>query len=189
VIRYKEDYAMKKKLTPGMTAPNFTYDTISKHSLDFHKTTGGKRSVIFFLRYTGCPICQMKIGDLLRDHKEFRAAGLHVYVVLQSTPILVKEGLAGFHVPFTVVCDPEEKVFALYGVAPGNLLGYLAPSVIIKAMKASRAGFKHGKKEGKEMQLPAVFIVNGDGKIAYTYYGKNIGDVPNNRAILNAARV
>jgi len=179
---------MKQKLTPGMIAPNFTYDTISKQSLDFYKTTGGKRSVIFFLRYTGCPICQMKIGDLLRDHKEFRAAGLQVYVALQSTPASVKEGLAGHKAPFTIVCDPEEKIFALYGVAPGNLLGYLTPSVIIKAMKASRAGFKHGKKEGKEMQLPAVFIVNGDGKIAYAYYGKNIGDVPDNRTILNAAR-
>lgn len=179
---------MKQKLTPGMTAPNFTYDTISKHSLDFHKTTGRKKSVIFFLRYAGCPICQMKIGDLLKNHKEFRAAGLQVYVVLQSTPASIKEGLAKLKVPFTIVCDPEEKVFALYSVAPGNLFGYLTPSVIMKAMKASRAGFKHGKKEGKEMQLPAVFIVNGDGKIAYAYYGKNIGDVPDNREILNAAR-
>jgi len=180
---------MKQKITPGMTAPNFTYDTISKQSIDFHKTTGGKRSIIFFLRYTGCPICQMKIGDILRDHEEFRAAGLQVYVVLQSTPASVKEGLAGFQVPFTVVCDPEENVFTLYGVSPGNLFGYLTPSVIMKAMKASRAGFKHGKKEGNEMQLPAVFIINGDGKIAYAYYGKNIGDVPDNREILNAARV
>jgi peroxiredoxin len=180
---------MKKKHAPGMTAPHFTYDTISKQSLAFHKTTGGKRSVIFFLRYMGCPICQMKIGDLLRDHEEFNAEGLQVFVVLQSTPASVKEGLAGIEMPFTVVCDPEEKIFALYGVAPGNLLGYLTPSVIMRAMKASRAGFKHGKKEGKEMQLPAVFIVNGDGKIAYAYYGKNIGDLPDNREILNIARL
>ncbi|MEI6610288.1 MAG: hypothetical protein WCO53_11175, partial [Deltaproteobacteria bacterium] len=75
------------------------------------------------------------------------------------------------------------------GDVPGNLFGYLTPSVIMKAMKASRAGFKHGKKEGKEMQLPAVFIVNEDGKIAYAYYGKNIGDVPDNREILSAAQV
>jgi hypothetical protein len=60
--------------------------------------------------------------------------------------------------------------------------------VIMKAMKASRGGFRHGKKEGKEMQLPAVFIVNGAGKIDYAYYGKNIGDVPDNDVILNAAR-
>jgi len=185
---HEGDDAMKQKLTTGMTAPNFTFDTISKRPLDFYKTASGKKSVIFFLRYMGCPICQLKIGELLRDHEEFRAAGLQVFVALQSTPASVKEGLAGFQVPFTVICDPEEKIFALYGVAPGNLFGYLAPPVIMKAMKASRSGFKHGKKEGKEMQLPAVFIVEGDGKIGYAYYGKNIGDVPDSPTILNAAR-
>ncbi len=180
---------MGTRLGAGMKAPNFIYDTISRQSLDFYKTSRGKRSVLFFLRYTGCPICQMKIGEILRDHETFRTSGLDVYVVLQSGPSSVKEGLAGSTVPFSIICDPEEKIFALYGVAPGNIFQYLAPSVIIKAMKASRAGFKHGKKEGKEMQLPAVFIVNGEGKIDYAYYGKNIGDVPDNRVILNAARV
>lgn len=180
---------MQQKLTLGMSAPNFTYDTISKQALDFYKNKEGKKSVIFFLRYIGCPVCQLKIHDLITDHKDFIAAGMQVYVVLQSTPASVKEGLAGIKMPFTIVCDPEEKVFALYGVAPGNLFGYLAPSVIIKAMKASRADFKHGKKEGKEMQLPAVFIINRDGKIAYAHYGKNIGDVPDNKVILNAVRV
>ena len=180
---------MEQKLTLGMNAPNFTFDTISEQALNFYKAAGGKRSVIFFLRYIGCPVCQMKIRDILNDHEKFNAVGLQVYVVLQSTPASIKEGLAGAKMPFAIVCDTEEKVFSLYGVAPGNLFGYLTPSVIMNAMKASRAGFKHGKKEGKEMQLPAVFIVNGDGKIAYAHYGKNIGDVPANQMILNAARV
>jgi thioredoxin-dependent peroxiredoxin len=187
-MRQEEVDMMKKKLATGMTAPNFTFDTISDHSLDFYKTARGKKAVLFFLRYMGCPVCQMKIGEIIRDHEEFRSAGLEVYVVLQSSPSSVKEGLAGSRVPFTIICDREEKVFALYGVAPGNIFGYIGPAVIMKAVKASRGGFRHGKKEGKEMQLPAVFILNEDGKIDYAYYGKNIGDVPDNRAILNAAR-
>ena len=180
---------MKQKLKPGMNAPNFNYETISQQSLDFYKNTEGKKSVIFFLRYIGCPVCHMKIRDILSDNEKFNAAGLQVYAVLQSTPASVREEIDEAKMPFTIVCDPEEKVFALYGVAPGNLFGYLTPSVIMKAMKASRAGFKHGKKEGKEMQLPAVFIIDGDRKITYAHYGKNIGDVPDNQVILKAARV
>ncbi len=179
---------MQKKLVKGIAAPNFTFDTISKRSLDFYKTARRKKSVLFFLRYIGCPVCQLKIGEINRDYEEFRIAGLEVYVVLQSSPSSVKEGLAGSQVPFTIICDREEKIFALYGVAPGNIFGYIAPAVIMKAMKASRGGFRHGKKEGKEMQLPAVFILNKDRKIDYAYYGKNIGDVPDNRVILNAAK-
>jgi peroxiredoxin len=188
--RKQEEVDMiKKKLAKGMTAPNFTFDTISNQSLDFYKTAKRKKAVIFFLRNIGCPICQLKIGEITRDHDEFRTAGLEVYVALQSSPASVKSGLAGSQVPFKIICDQKEKIFSLYGVAPGNIFGYIAPSAIIKALKASRSGFRHGKKEGKEMQLPAVFIVNQDRKIDYVYYGKNIGDVPVNRAILNAARL
>jgi peroxiredoxin len=179
---------MNKKLTAGMKAPNFTYSSISGQSLDFYKTSRGKKAVLYFLRYAGCPICQMKIGEIKRDYDRLRDAGLAVYVVLQSTPESAKEGLADNTPPFTIVCDPREKIFALYGVAPGNIFQYLAPSVLVKAMKASSRGFKHGKKEGQEMQLPAVFIVSPGETVTYAYYGKNIGDVPDNEVILNAAR-
>lgn len=179
---------MNKKLTAGMKAPNFTFTTLSGQTLDFYKTSRGKKAVLFFLRYAGCPICQMKMGEIIRDYDRLRAAGLEVYVVLQSSPASVKEALAGVTPPFTIVCDPREKIFSLYGVAPGNLFQYLAPSVIMKAIKASRRGFRHGKKEGQELQLPAVFIVSPGEAVTFAYYGRNIGDVPDNDVILNAAR-
>ena len=179
---------MKQKLTPGMTAPNFTFDTPAEKSLDFSKTAGGKTSVIFFLRYMGCPLCQLKISEIIRDHDVFKSAGCGVFIILQSGPDAVKEAMAGKELPFTIICDPAEKIYNLYGVVPGNIFRYLAPSVIMKAMKASRSGFKHGKKEGKELQLPAVFIVNKEGKISYAHYGKNIGDVPDNGVILEMAQ-
>lgn len=180
---------MKKKLSIGTKAPNFTYDTVTGQSLDFYKTAGAKKSVLFFLRYSGCPICQLKIRDILRDYGDFKAAGLEVFVLLQSVPSTVREALAGATVPFTIVCDGDEKIFELYGVSAGNIFQYLAPPVLLKAIRAARAGFKHGKKEGNEMQLPAVFIVNGEGVIDYAYYGRNIGDVPDNSVILGVARV
>ncbi len=184
----KRGLHMNKKLTAGMKAPNFTYDTISGQSFDFYKASRGEKAVLYFLRYAGCPICQLKIWDIMRTYDELAAAGLAVYVILQSGPSSVKEGLAGVTPPFTIVCDPKEKIFSLYGVAPGNIFQYLAPPVIMKAMKASRSGYKHGKKEGQEMQLPAVFIVSTGETITFAYYGRNIGDVPDNGVILNAAR-
>jgi thioredoxin-dependent peroxiredoxin len=179
---------MKKRLSIGMKAPNFTYDSVTEQSLDFYKTSKGKKAVLFFLRYAGCPVCQLKIRDILRDYRDFKAAGLEVFVILQSVPSTVREALAGATVPFSIVCDGDGKLFELYGVSAGNIFQYLAPSVIVKAIKAARAGIKHGKKEGNEMQLPAVFIVNTAGTIDYAYYGMNIGDVPDNSVILGAAR-
>lgn len=179
---------MSKRLAAGMQAPNFAYTSLSGQPLELYKTSRRKKAVLYFLRYIGCPICQMKIGEIARDYDRFEAAGLAVYVVLQSDPASVKEGLAGAIPPFSIVCDPKEKIFSLYGVEPGNIFQYLAPSAVMKALKASSRGFKHGKKEGQEMQLPAVFIISPGETITYAYYGKNIGDVPDNEVILSAAR-
>ena len=49
---------------------------------------------------------------------------------------------------------------------------------MIGTIKATCKGFKHGKFEGKETQLPAAFVVNAMKVINYAYYGKHVSDVP-----------
>jgi peroxiredoxin len=175
---------MKERLAEGMQAPDFSFDSPWERSLDFHKAIDGTGAVLFFLRYMGCPICQYKISEIMRDWDRLRASGKKVFIVLQSEPGIVKEHIGSEEISFAIICDPREEAFKLYGVAPGNILHYIAPSVIVKAVKASRKGFSHGKKEGSEMQRPAVFIIDGKKKITYAYYGKNIGDLPDNEEIL-----
>jgi len=49
---------------------------------------------------------------------------------------------------------------------------------VIAAIKAISQGFRHGKFEGKETQVPATFAVNSMKIITYAYYGKHISDFP-----------
>jgi len=174
---------MTRRLAPGSPAPDFTLDTPHEKNLGFRDSAGGSVAALFFLRYAGCPLCQMKISELRSDADSFARAGCRLFAVLQSDPAVVREAL-GADMPFTIICDPRERIFGLYGVKPGGILGYIAPSVIIKAVKAAKGGFRHGRKEGRELQVPAVFIVDGDGIIAFAHYGKNIGDLPGNGEIL-----
>jgi len=44
--------------------------------------------------------------------------------------------------------------------------------------RAKQKGFKHGKYEGHETQLPAAFVVNPDKTIRLAHYAKNIVDMP-----------
>jgi peroxiredoxin len=168
-----------------MKAPDFSFDTPWEKSLRFYKSMGKGATILFFLRYAGCPICQMKLSEIIHDWERFKRKGCAVFVVIQSEPEVVKSHLFGEEISFKIICDPKEELFALYGVKPGGILGYIAPSVIAKAVKATKKGFKHGKKEGKEMQLPAVFIIDNAGTINYAYYGKNVGDLPNNSVLID----
>jgi hypothetical protein len=69
-------------------------------------------------------------------------------------------------------------VFQLYGVEAGGIIKYLHPAGLIAAIKAISRGFRHGKFEGKETQLPAAFTMTADKIIKYGHYGEHIGDMP-----------
>ena len=171
-----------------MQAPDFTFDTPWEQHLEFHKSIEGTMAVLFFLRYLGCPICQSKISEIRHDAEQFRAKGASVFVVLQSDPAVVRAALEDDEaMPFTIICDPEQAIFKRYGVEPGNIFHYIAPSVIMKSIRASRGGFARGLKEGNELQRPAVFIIDRQKTVAFAYHGKNIGDLPENAVI--AARL
>lgn len=47
-----------------------------------------------------------------------------------------------------------------------------------KKQKVKEAGFVHGKYEGNEQQLPALFVVDPDGCVIYSHYAKNSIDMP-----------
>jgi len=178
---------MKETITTGMTAPDRTFNTPWKQGLRLSDLAKERRTYLIFLRYMGCPLCQMKISRLKEEWKRFSNADLNVVVVLQSEPENITSLVSEEEIPFHIACDPDESFFQLYGVMPGSIFRYATPSVIKKAMEAKKTGFAHGKSEGKEMQLPAVFLIGQDMMVQYAYYGKNVGDVPENDELLKAA--
>lgn len=178
---------MKETITVGMRAPDHTFNTPWEKDIRLSDLAKDKRTFLIFLRYMGCPLCQMKISRLKKDWERFREANLNVVVVLQSEPENITSQVNREEIPFHIACDPDETFFHLYGVMPGSIFRYATPSVIKKAMQAKKMGFSHGKSEGKEMQLPAVFLIGKDMKVEYAYYGGNVGDVPENDDLLSTA--
>jgi hypothetical protein len=47
-----------------------------------------------------------------------------------------------------------------------------------KIEKIKASGFVHGKYEGDENQLPALFITEPGGKVLYAHYAANSIDMP-----------
>jgi peroxiredoxin len=175
---------MAQKLTAGTAAPDFVFDTPWQKKLKLSEFTGKKTTVLMFLRYMGCPICQMKIAELRKTFGEFEKRKVNLLVVLQSAPANVSAVISEKEMPFVIVCDPKERIFTLYGVKPGSIFGYVTPTTIVRAIKATRLGFRHGKYEGNEKQLPATFIIDKSRKVKYAYYGKNVADVPKTEKLL-----
>ncbi len=178
---------MKDRLKIGMISPDFTFDSPWEKSLRFDDFLKNDKLMLVFLRYFGCPLCQLKISELIGNLDQFKQAGVKVLVILQSDPSTIRGVVEEKDMPLTIVCDADEKIFTLFKVFPGSIFRYITPGVLAKAMKAKKEGFVHGKNEGKELQLPAVFLIDKDKTIKYAYYGKNVGDVPDSESLLDIA--
>ncbi|MCP3943792.1 MAG: redoxin domain-containing protein [Desulfobacteraceae bacterium] len=169
---------MSIQLKVGDKAPNFQFDTPWVSSQDFYETRQHQNAIFVFLRYHGCPICQMEMANLKRDIGLFDQKKTRLFVFLQSSTATLSPLLKKDDWPFDIVCDPKGIIFQLYAVEPGGIINYIDPRGLISAVKAISRGFTHKKFEGKETQLPAAFIINPDKTIKYVYYGKNISDLP-----------
>jgi peroxiredoxin len=169
---------MYSKLAIGDKAPDFRFKTAWDDEVNFYDAVGNNPAVLIFLRYYGCPVCQMEMAKIKQGIDLVRKKGGRVFVTLQSAPETIASLIKKDDFPFTIICDPQGKVFQLYGVEAGGIIKYLHPVGLIAAIKATFRGFLHGKFEGKETQLPAAFAMTADKIIKYTHYGENISDTP-----------
>ena len=178
---------MSSQLNTGNKAPDFTFNTPWESNLNFYDAAENKTAVLVFLRYHGCPVCQMEMANYKREIARFQDKKTTVFIVIQSNPGHIASISNKEDWPLTIICDPDSDVYGLYHVAPGGIIKYLHPAGLIAAIKATVKGFRHGKFEGKETQLPAAFIVSPEKKITFSYYGKTIPDTPS--PIVLAARI
>lgn len=167
-------------LAVGDTMPDFTYRTPFAEgetlTAALHKA---KKTALLFLRYYGCTLCQYDIQQLAAHYAELTANGGQVLVVLQSDPAVVAGQLQPDTLPFEIICDPKAELYIRFAVQPAESLQAMADEkTMAKIAKATEAGLKHGKYEGWELQLPAAFVMDADGKLTYAHYGKSAGDIP-----------
>ena len=169
---------MNARLKVGDKAPDFIFETPWEGGKGFYEAAGEKPSVLVFLRYLGCPICQIDMANLRREINLIEQKGAALFVVLQSPPATVSSATKKEDWPFTIICDPLGHLFHLYYVEPGGILKYMHPAGLIAAVKATLQGYRHGKFEGHETQLPATFIAAPDKTITFAHYGKHLDDIP-----------
>ncbi len=165
-------------LRVGDRAPDFKFESPWDRERKFYEKTGNRPAVLVFLRYIGCPICQLAMADIKRDINLIEKAGASLSVVLQSSSSNLSSVTKKEDWPFTIISDFKGDIFKQYHVEPGGILKYLNPAGFIAVIKATLKGYMHGKFEGRETQLPAVFVVAPDKIITYAYYGKHISDIP-----------
>jgi peroxiredoxin Q/BCP len=136
----------------------------------------GKKLLLSFYRYASCPLCNLRIAELIEHYPSFHDKGLYMLAFWESPKESILEYVGRQDVPFPIVADPKRNVYRLYGVE-SSWLGYIRGMLRLSGFyKALRKGFLPGKMEGEKALLPADFLIGPDLIIKKAYYGKDIGD-------------
>jgi peroxiredoxin len=184
------------KLEAGTKLPDFQFHTaggLDTTALEVVKKA--KKTIFWVLRYVGCTSCRYDIHVIKERYKEFLELGAQILVVLQSQPEIVNADLKGDEVPYEIITDPDQKIYQQFSIEAAPTIEGLRPTdpAVIKKWEAKRelvkaSGFVHGKYEGNENQLPAMFIVDAAGNIDYARYATSIAGLPGIDEVLEKLR-
>lgn len=163
-------------------------EAIDFHTKDIYGTDinldhyNGKGILLCFFRNTNRPLRNYRLLELTRKHKEWKKIGVEIIVVFNESSSILRSYFKAKPRPFPVIPDPKLYLYQKYGVQRILGKGIIAPTqpspTWIK--KIFRGPLEKLKPTGRIM--PADFLINTEGKIIGTWYGKNETDhMPNER--------
>src|SRR5688572_5417135 len=104
------------RLKIGDAAPEFSAKDAKGGEIRLSSFTGKKTLLVFF-RYAGCPFCNLALDRLLAAYPRLASHGLNVIAFFQSDRALTERYILRRHVvPFPVIPDPERDTYDRYGV-------------------------------------------------------------------------
>jgi len=173
------------KIETGMQFPSFSFmrEDGTSHTTEEELSLHAK-TIFYVLRYIGCPVCRLDVHTINERYEEFVRKDAQVCVVLQSDPAHVQKEMERSNetLKVPVICDSECVIYDLLEIKEADnmlkLVGGNLLKMVSKGKEAGKKGYSHGDYEGREKQLPAVFIVNKEGITEYVHYAKNMTDLP-----------
>jgi peroxiredoxin Q/BCP len=167
-------------LKAGDLAPDFTVKDVDGHSVKLSKFSQ-KRILIGFMRYSGCPFCNLALHRLTVEAPLLKQNDCDIITFIQSTPDNISKNIYGRHAvrpPFPIIADPEMKQYKKYDVHENKMAYIKSISKIPYWVHSVRAhGFKQTDIDGKLFLVPAFFLIDGKTmQIIKADYGSSFYD-------------
>jgi peroxiredoxin len=172
----------------GDPAPDAQLLDLAGNPLSLSASWTDGPAVVVFLRYFGCPFCQMQVVSLREQRHRFVEAGAKVVLVGQGQPE-AGDAFTQYHrLQFPCLLDPHRAAYRAYGLGEGSPLQVFSPRVGVPFLRANAhaATRQRGLRGGNFWQMPGTFVVDRAGVIGLAHRNRHIGDSPSNDDLLRA---
>ncbi len=129
---------------------------------------GDTYTLLVFLRYAGCPWCNLALHRLTIEYPRLKADKCQVVACIQSDKENILKNIYGRHNPkpqFPIIADQQMAIFDKFEVRP-SIIGSLKMITNIPYWLQSvrKLGFKQEKIDGSLFLVPAWFLINNKDK-------------------------
>lgn len=164
----------------GDTAPDFTLVDARNGSKVTLSSLRGRKVVLSFYRYAGCPFCNLRVAQMRKKYTERGwSSSLEILAVFHSPVETMKKRFGSkddaMVFPFPLLADPEEDIYEMYTVK-SSIIGYLFAIFFCwpKLWYAMGKGWCPGNPDSNAFTLPADFLIDENGTIVDTFFAKTI---------------
>jgi peroxiredoxin len=125
-----------------------------------------------FLRFAGCPVCNLHLQGFIKRHGELHAAGIREIVLFHSEATFIDDYYGDL--PFEMIADPRREIYARYRIekSPRAILSPRAWPGLVKGYRLKKAG----RIDSTTFGLPADFLIARTGEIVDCAYGAHSSD-------------
>jgi peroxiredoxin len=152
-------------LNIGDTAPDFTGMNQKSKEIHLKELLKSGPVVVLFYRGEWCPYCNKQLGTLQDSMKFILEKGASIVAVTPETIDNVEKTIEKTKASFNIISDNHSKIMHDYKVAfvpdEKTTEKYKGYGIVLPERNGTN---------GNELPVPAVYIIDKEGKITYRYF-------------------
>ena len=123
----------------GDVAPPFSLPSLRGATVDLTAYRGKRNVVVWFSRGFTCPFCRAHTDGMRAGYAELQAAETEVIQVAPNLLDAARRYFGPTPLPFPFICDPDKRLYAVYGLGERGAL---------EATKTAVVSFAHAFTHG-----------------------------------------
>lgn len=171
--------SQNKPLSVADIAPQFSVTDTAGQTIQLSDYKKGY-TLVTFLRYAGCPWCNLAVHRLAMEQPLLRDSGCSVIAFIQSSDQNIKSNIFERHEVkplFPIVSDNDMEIYRRYDVTPKKLraIAHQIKHIPDWVHSVSKEGFVQESIDGNLFLAPAVFLISPrDQKIIRADYNADL---------------
>ncbi len=157
-----------RPLLTGTEAPGFTIRDSAGKPFDFDPGKLEAPVMLIFYRGGWCPFCNKHLMKLRNIEDEMLALGFDTLFISADSFENIQSTLSEQEFSYTLLSDNDLKASTAFG-----LTYYVSDELLAKLIEKGHDIKQASGREHRLLPVPAVFMINVDGIIAYQYVNPN----------------